>query len=112
YRFLLVKSIIHKANTFLFSSRRRHTRFSHDWSSDVCSSDLRGQGNAAAVVTAELKEEGDSTLCILTTDLTISGKAAQFGRGVLRSEERRVGKERRSNPQSKRKTVPTETTRR
>src|SRR5690606_40868489 len=23
-----------------FSSRRRHTRFSHDWSSDVCSSDL------------------------------------------------------------------------
>src|SRR5690606_40898735 len=25
-----------------FSSRRRHTRFSRDWSSDVCSSDLRG----------------------------------------------------------------------
>src|SRR5690606_14752890 len=24
-----------------FSSRRRHTRFSRDWSSDVCSSDLR-----------------------------------------------------------------------
>src|SRR5690606_41053390 len=27
---------------FFFSSRRRHTRFSRDWSSDVCSSDLRG----------------------------------------------------------------------
>src|SRR5690606_39958950 len=26
--------------SFLFSSRRRHTRFSRDWSSDVCSSDL------------------------------------------------------------------------
>src|SRR5690606_8126023 len=26
---------------FLFASRRRHTRFSRDWSSDVCSSDLR-----------------------------------------------------------------------
>src|SRR5690606_39516746 len=25
-----------------FSSRRRHTRFSRDWSSDVCSSDLEG----------------------------------------------------------------------
>src|SRR5216684_7863320 len=25
---------------FFFSSRRRHTRCSHDWSSDVCSSDL------------------------------------------------------------------------
>src|SRR5690606_4200861 len=32
---------------FFFSSRRRHTRFSRDWSSDVCSSDLyplRGRG--------------------------------------------------------------------
>src|SRR3989449_2210070 len=27
---------------FFFSSRRRHTRCSRDWSSDVCSSDLRG----------------------------------------------------------------------
>src|SRR5688572_22811861 len=27
--------------TFFFSSRRRHTRFDCDWSSDVCSSDLR-----------------------------------------------------------------------
>src|SRR5690606_40672002 len=27
---------------FFFSSRRRHTRFSRDWSSDVCSSDLFG----------------------------------------------------------------------
>src|ERR1700757_1728260 len=36
-----------------------------------------------AVVTAELKDEGDATACVLTTDLTITGKAAQFGRGVL-----------------------------
>src|SRR5690625_2571795 len=28
--------------TFFFSSRRRHTRWPRDWSSDVCSSDLRG----------------------------------------------------------------------
>src|SRR5436309_10147944 len=28
---------------FFFSSRRRHTRFSRDWSSDVCSSDLTPQ---------------------------------------------------------------------
>src|SRR5256886_9605099 len=27
-------------NSFFFSSRRRHTRFDCDWSSDVCSSDL------------------------------------------------------------------------
>src|SRR2546430_6080560 len=29
---------------FFFSSRRRHTRFDCDWSSDVCSSDLGGGG--------------------------------------------------------------------
>src|SRR5690606_39364806 len=28
------------SRAFFFSSRRRHTRFSRDWSSDVCSSDL------------------------------------------------------------------------
>ena len=45
--------------------------------------ETRGQGNAAATVTAQLKDEGEATTVILTTDLTISGKAAQFGRGVL-----------------------------
>src|SRR3989475_7358055 len=29
---------------FFFSSRRRHTRFDCDWSSDVCSSDLEARG--------------------------------------------------------------------
>ena len=42
-----------------------------------------GNGNAAALVTAQLKDEGDATTVVITTDLTISGKAAQFGRGVL-----------------------------
>src|SRR5690606_40080279 len=32
----------YKVSVFFFSSRRRHTRFSRDWSSDVCSSDLAG----------------------------------------------------------------------
>ncbi|HEX5142612.1 MAG TPA: SRPBCC family protein [Mycobacterium sp.] len=45
--------------------------------------ETRGQGNAAAVITLELKDEGETTGCVITTDLTISGKAAQFGRGVL-----------------------------
>src|SRR5690606_39409434 len=32
---------------FFFSSRRRHTRFSRDWSSDVCSSDLASEWRTA-----------------------------------------------------------------
>ena len=43
--------------------------------------ETRGQGNAAAIITCALKGEGDSTACVISTDLTISGKAAQFGRG-------------------------------
>src|SRR2546429_9943723 len=41
---------------FLFSSRRRHTRCSRDWSSDVCSSDLNDPANIPAHrgITSEL----------------------------------------------------------
>src|SRR5260370_25866666 len=35
---------------FFFSSRRRHTRFKCDWSSDVCSSDLQEIGGVLAAV--------------------------------------------------------------
>src|SRR2546430_9650629 len=35
---------------FFFSSRRRHTRFDCDWSSDVCSSDLDGAAMAAQLI--------------------------------------------------------------
>lgn len=46
--------------------------------------ETRGNGTASAIVTAQLKDEGaDTTLVVVTTDLAISGKAAQFGRGVL-----------------------------
>src|SRR2546427_10571756 len=34
---------------FFFSSRRRHTRFDCDWSSDVCSSDLLNHPNIAQI---------------------------------------------------------------
>src|SRR6266403_4645504 len=33
--------VLRSTNSFFFSSRRRHTRSLRDWSSDVCSSDLR-----------------------------------------------------------------------
>src|SRR5690606_4290872 len=42
-------SYIFFAYIFFFSSRRRHTRFSRDWSSDVCSSDLAAAKNFAGV---------------------------------------------------------------
>src|SRR6478736_7932194 len=63
---------------FFFSSRRRHTRFDCDWSSDVCSSDL-----------AEGKRDRDDHCDDRDCDPGCAG-------GWVRSEERRVGKECRS----------------
>jgi carbon monoxide dehydrogenase subunit G len=46
--------------------------------------DTRGQGTASALITAQLAPDGDSaTKVSVTTDLTITGKVAQFGRGVM-----------------------------
>jgi carbon monoxide dehydrogenase subunit G len=45
--------------------------------------EVRGQGNASALVTAELVESGEGTQVTVRVDLTIAGRVAQFGRGVL-----------------------------
>ncbi len=46
--------------------------------------DKRGNGTAGATITASLKEEGpSSTRVLLDTDLRITGRPAQFGRGVI-----------------------------
>lgn len=45
--------------------------------------DTRGQGNASALVTATLVADGDGTKVTVLTELTVTGKVAQFGRGVL-----------------------------
>src|SRR5436309_8591880 len=45
-------------NLFFFSSRRRHTRFSRDWSSDVCSSDLPRPRRGAVCLAVLLPPRG------------------------------------------------------
>src|SRR2546429_6014121 len=93
-------------SVFLFSSRRRHTRCSRDWSSDVCSSDLI-ECDRVLIRTVKLGEIDESTaadrrahlnaaaahwhLCRLSLDIVDRAR-----RPFPRSEERRVGKECRS----------------
>src|SRR5439155_11258162 len=83
---------------FFFSSRRRHTRWPRDWSSDVCSSDLAGAREAQSL---------GGILYFLSTTLfllALVGSGCAGRRPVAsrpptqptRSEERRVGKECRS----------------
>src|SRR5687768_18304762 len=83
---------------FFFSSRRRHTRCSRDWSSDVCSSDLALDRAASAPEDAARAE----LLQALDVGAQQRGHAvdghleAAPPLRVVRSEERRVGKECRS----------------
>src|SRR5437762_13119872 len=65
---------------FFFSSRRRHTRYIGDWSSDVCSSDLHPLANSAPDV-GSYKRRISERMVLLPAPL------------APRSEERRVGKE-------------------
>src|SRR5207302_4288777 len=85
---------------FFFSSRRRHTRFSRDWSSDVCSSDLTVRGKASANLKNARKNApsvGPRLQNPLLKRLRSVGKGRKrLARPCERSEERRVGKECRS----------------
>src|SRR5690606_39321574 len=45
-----------RSSDLFFSSRRRHTRFSRDWSSDVCSSDLFMNGNTLKGLREQIEE--------------------------------------------------------
>ena len=46
--------------------------------------DSRGNGNASAVISAQLQPNGTSTLVNVSTDLTIAGRIAQFGSGMIK----------------------------
>src|SRR3712207_9068028 len=76
---------------FFFSSRRRHTRYWRNWSSDVCSSDLVGAEQDRVAVGSPVERPA-----------VMEGPEGQLARGAAgrgddeRSEERRVGKECRS----------------
>ena len=45
--------------------------------------DTRGQGNASATVTATATPDDDGTVVSIVTELTITGKVAQFGRSIM-----------------------------
>src|SRR3712207_6888407 len=92
--------------SFFFSSRRRHTRYWRDWSSDVCSSDL--ENIVAAVLSHRLVVLLGVGLIVWATPRLARrcgvaevsalwlGAANPLLIMHLRSEERRVGKECRS----------------
>src|SRR5690606_41176548 len=82
----------------VFSSRRRHTCFSREWSSDVCSSDLghldiirRGSRVFDRLIVAVLHNASKKPLFTLEERMELIREVTKG----MRSEARRVGKERR-----------------
>src|SRR2546430_11517959 len=97
------QSLLNVCVFFFFSSRRRHTRFDCDWSSDVCSSDLWDEEASERVVINRVTALG--LVRIATNPAAMGGRALSIPdawaeyhriRALPRSEERRVGKECRS----------------
>src|SRR3712207_7544440 len=88
-------------SVFFFSSRRPHTRYWRDWSSDVCSSDLAVAAALALHHDAARVGQGGQAAERIAVQLVDDpgvghgGEALLHGGGGLdqRSEERRVGKE-------------------
>src|SRR5690606_39500872 len=89
---------------FFFSSRRRHTRFSRDWSSDVCSSDLVFATAKHFPGHGDTDKDSHHTLPTINRSLERMNEIELYpykrlfkeGLASVRSEERRVGKECRS----------------
>src|SRR5690606_40291078 len=86
--------------SFFFSSRRRHTRFSRDWSSDVCSSDLVLEADRLRVRLQQRTKQpfphGQATQAALFLRAHAGGNELYQMRASWvgdRSEERRVGRE-------------------
>src|SRR5688572_33181722 len=79
---------------FFFSSRRRHTRFDCDWSSDVCSSDLTIPRGVSGTLSTGFR--APSSACNPRCRASYAAPLRDAGIATYRSEERRVGKECRS----------------
>src|SRR5690606_40041998 len=71
---------------FFLSSRRRHTRFSRDWSSDVCSSDLDGGAKPRIGIVTAGKSYLDTrqALDMLGVDAARAAALGQIGRASCR----------------------------
>src|SRR5207302_7581186 len=84
------------------SSRRRHTRFSRDWSSDVCSSDLWEVSRYAILAAAAWKDTSQTGSFLSFLRLPCAAVRELLTLRAGRVEKKSGGRSRRPSPQSPR----------
>jgi carbon monoxide dehydrogenase subunit G len=75
------------------ASFRELDKLNHHMVLDATGKESSGRGRASALITADLAPEGTDTRVTVTTDLTISGPLAQFGRGAIAEVSSRLLKQ-------------------
>src|SRR3712207_9548043 len=87
---MTINTVSSRVALFFFSSRRRHTRYWRDWSSDVCSSDLgRQKVTGGAIYAAEFDVPGQAHGAIVRSTVangriaSIDSAAAERASGVI-----------------------------
>src|SRR3546814_7021682 len=83
---------------FFFKQKTAYEMRISDWSSDVCSSDLREYGGDVTIETIEVDEPADNEVLVRTAACGVCHSDLHFKQGAMphfpvRSEERRVGEE-------------------
>src|SRR5256886_16091048 len=83
---------------FFFSSRRRHTRFDCDWSSDVCSSDLRAAFSGSPGTSTGRAASTGGVACSTSITASRSSSNAPSGRNAFGSMARKKWPRRAGSP--------------
>src|SRR5690606_1337462 len=73
------ESVSSKFQPFFFSSRRRHTRFSRDWSSDVCSSDLKLRSEEPKTMVVQATDRPAAWRMTISSDPVVTERVSDAG---------------------------------
>src|SRR5437763_4830675 len=85
---------------FFFSSRRRHTRYIGDWSSDVCSSDLPRSGSAGRGPASRTATSGPPAPSPPRSEERRVGKECRYQVWASQKKKKKIYKRNRSKPKN------------
>src|SRR5579863_10729397 len=94
---------------FFFSSRRRHTRWTGDWSSDVCSSDLLAAGDAPQQAVRAIPYTvgiGIIAPVVIDRKSVVLGKSVDLGgRRIIKKKKKKKKKRKKEKNENKDKRI-------